>query len=168
MILKSFRKPVCRRRRSGIVLVMTVIVLVVLVSILYRLGANLSQWKHRQQYVIDYQKARYGCESGLKYALAVIDEIDPNTYVERPNEPDFSDLFAIGDACATGGQGSQQRAHLVTDTVPWPSGMVNAGAHNHAFKWTLSWAWQLHQHWQYACRREQLRPPATPLPDARL
>jgi len=97
MILKSFRKPVCRRRRSGIVLVMTVIVLVVLVSILYRLGANLSQWKHRQQYVIGYQKARYGCESGLKYALAVIDEIDPNTYVERPNEPDFSDLFAIGD-----------------------------------------------------------------------
>jgi hypothetical protein len=47
--------------------------------------------------MIDYQMARYACESGLKYALATIDKLEPN-YISRPNEPDFSDLFTMGDA----------------------------------------------------------------------
>ncbi|OHB52776.1 MAG: hypothetical protein A2Y10_02090 [Planctomycetes bacterium GWF2_41_51] len=46
--------------------------------------------------MIDYQSARYACESGLKYALASIEEIDVNC-ISRPNEPDFSDLFTMSD-----------------------------------------------------------------------
>lgn len=84
------------RHRSGIALVFVIIVLVVLTAIVYRTGSSISQWKHRQQYLIDYQVARYACESGLKYALATIDTLEPN-YVSRPNEPDFSDLFTMND-----------------------------------------------------------------------
>ncbi|MCD4831601.1 MAG: general secretion pathway protein GspK [Anaerohalosphaeraceae bacterium] len=82
--------------RGGVVLVMTMIVLVVLTAIVYGVGSNLNCWRSRQQYMIDYQKARYGCESALKYALSTINELEPN-YVGRPNEPDFSDLFTMDD-----------------------------------------------------------------------
>lgn len=75
---------------------LVMVVLIVLTAIMYRVGSSVSQWKHRQQYMIDYQKARYACESGLKYALAMMDKFEPN-YVSRPNEPDFSDLFTMSD-----------------------------------------------------------------------
>ena len=84
------------REQSGIALILTIVVLVALSAIVYRLSSNLVAQRHRQQYIIDYQKARYACESGLKYALSVAKEIDPN-YVARPNEPDFSDLFTMSD-----------------------------------------------------------------------
>jgi hypothetical protein len=73
-----------------------IVVLVVLTAIVYRLSSSISQWKHRQQYMIDYQTARYACESGLKYALATISGLEP-VYISRPNEPDFSDLFNMSD-----------------------------------------------------------------------
>jgi hypothetical protein len=73
-----------------------IVVLVVLTAIVYRLSSSISQWKHRQQYMIDYQTARYACESGLKYALAAISGLEP-VYISRPNEPDFSDLFNMSD-----------------------------------------------------------------------
>ena len=84
------------RRRSGVALILMIVVLVVLTAIVYRISSAISQWKHRQQYMIDYQIARYACESGLKYALATIDELKPS-YISRPNEPDFSDLFTMSD-----------------------------------------------------------------------
>ena len=84
------------RHRSGVVLILMMVVLIVLTVVVYRVGSAISQWKHRQQYMIDYQIARYACESGLKYALATIDELEPN-YISRPNEPDFSDLFIMSD-----------------------------------------------------------------------
>ncbi len=84
------------RGRSGFALILVVVVLVVLTAIVYRISSSISQWKHRQQYMIDYQIARYGCESGLKYALATIDENEP-VCISRPNEPDFSDLFNMTD-----------------------------------------------------------------------
>jgi len=85
-----------KSQRSGIALIFTVIVLVLLTALVYRLSSSVSQWKHRMQYMIDYQNARYACESGLKYALASMDEIDANC-ISRPNEPDFSDLFTMSD-----------------------------------------------------------------------
>ncbi len=85
------------RHRTGAALILVMVVLVVLTAIMYRIGSSISQWKHRQQYMIDYQMARYACESGLKYAMATIDKLEPN-YIPRPNEPDFSDLFTMGDA----------------------------------------------------------------------
>jgi DNA uptake protein ComE-like DNA-binding protein len=83
-------------KRPGVALILTVVVLVLLTALVYRLSDTISQWKHRMQYMIDYQTARYACESGLKYALSVINEIDPNC-ISRPNEPDFSDLFNMSD-----------------------------------------------------------------------
>jgi hypothetical protein len=83
-------------QRPGAALILTMVVLVLLTALVYRLSSAVSQWKHRMQYMIDYQTARYACESGLKYALATIDENEPN-YISRPNEPDFSDLFTMSD-----------------------------------------------------------------------
>jgi len=83
-------------RRRGVALIFTMIVLVLLTALVYRLSSAVSQWKHRMQYMIDYQTARYACESGLKYALSTIGDVDPN-YISRPNEPDFSDLFTMSD-----------------------------------------------------------------------
>ena len=85
-----------RHRCSGVALILMIVVLVVLTAMVYRISSAISQWKHRQQYMIDYQIARYACESGLKYALATIDELEPN-YISRLNEPDFSDLFTMSD-----------------------------------------------------------------------
>ena len=96
MFPKDRKNIMFRRTQSGIALILTIIVLTVLSAIVYRLSSTLTQQRHRRQYMIDYQKARYACESGLKYALSVVGEIDPN-YVMRPNEPDFSDLFALSD-----------------------------------------------------------------------
>ena len=86
-----------KNQRSGIALFFTVIALVLLTALVYRLCFGISQWKHRMQYMVDYQNARYACESGLKYALSSMEELDVN-YISRPNEPDFSDLFTMSDA----------------------------------------------------------------------
>lgn len=83
-------------KHKGAALIFTVIVLVLLTALVYRLSSAVSQWKHRMQYMIDYQSARYACESGLKYALATIEQVDANC-ISRPNEPDFSDLFTMSD-----------------------------------------------------------------------
>ncbi len=89
-------KKLIKAQRSGVALIFTVIVLVLLTALVYRLSDAVSQWKHRMQYMIDYQNARYACESGLKYALASMQELDANC-ISRPNEPDFSDLFTMSD-----------------------------------------------------------------------
>ena len=85
------------RERSGIVLLITLVLLVVLATLGYTLSSRVAAQRHRNQYIIDYSKARYGCESAVKYALATLEEINPEL-VERPNEPDFSDLFALSEA----------------------------------------------------------------------
>jgi hypothetical protein len=84
------------RHYSGVVLILMMVVLIVLTAVMYRVGSAVNQWKHRQQYMINYQIARYACESGLKYALAAVSTLEPN-YISRPNEPDFSDLFTMSD-----------------------------------------------------------------------
>ncbi|MFA6176053.1 MAG: hypothetical protein WC765_05695 [Phycisphaerae bacterium] len=84
------------RHKSGAALVLVIVVLVILTAIVWRVSSAISQWKHRLQYAIDYQNARYAAESGIKYALTTIEDNDVN-YVSRPNEPDFSDLFTMSD-----------------------------------------------------------------------
>ena len=83
--------------RRGIVLLVTLILLVVLATLGYTLTSRVSADRHRKQYIIDYSKARYGCDSAVKYTLASLEEIDPQL-ISRPNEPDFSDLFALDEA----------------------------------------------------------------------
>lgn len=85
----------CRSRR-GIVLLVTLVLLVVLSTLGYTLSSRVSAQRHRCHYIIDYQAARYGCDSAVKYALATLEDISAEL-ISRPNEPDFSDLFALSE-----------------------------------------------------------------------
>jgi len=76
------------------VLLITLVLLVVFSVVAYRLTMRVTLQRHRNQYLIDYQAARYACDSAVKYALATLQDIQPRL-VARPNEPDFSDLFRI-------------------------------------------------------------------------
>ena len=86
-----------RQNRPAVALVLTLIVLVVLTTVVYALSLRLAAFKHRQQYLIDYQNARYASDSAVKYALATIQEIDLKL-IPRQEEPDFSDLFTMNQA----------------------------------------------------------------------
>jgi hypothetical protein len=94
---KSLKNRNNSRDRSGIVLLVTLVLLVVLSTLGYTLSTRVAAQRHRDQYIIDYISARYGCDSGVKYALATLEDIDPKL-ISRPNEPDFSDLFCISEA----------------------------------------------------------------------
>jgi hypothetical protein len=83
-----------RRDRAGIVLLVTLVLLVVLSTLAYTLSGRVAAQRHRDQYVIDYSQARYSCDSAVKYALATLEDLEPEL-ISRPNEPDFSDLFAM-------------------------------------------------------------------------
>ena len=85
-----------RGTRRGVVLLLTLVLLVVLATLGYTLSSRVAAQRHRNQYIIDYTAARYACDSAVRYALATLEEIDPQL-VSRPNEPDFSDLFALDD-----------------------------------------------------------------------
>ncbi len=78
----------------GIILLVTLVLLVVLSTLGYTLTARIAAQRHRDLYIIDYSKARYSCDSAVKYALATLEELEPKL-VDRPNEPDFSDVFAL-------------------------------------------------------------------------
>jgi len=84
------------RNRQGIILLVTLVLLVVLATLGYTLSSRVAAQRHRNQYIIDYSNARYGCDSAVKYALATLEQLDTEL-VSRPNEPDFSDLFALDE-----------------------------------------------------------------------
>ncbi len=77
-------------------MLVTLVVLVVLSTLGYTLTNRVAAQRHRQQYIMDYCKARYGCDSALKYALATLEDLQPEL-ISRPNEPDFSDLFFLSE-----------------------------------------------------------------------
>lgn len=83
-------------RQAGIVLLITLVLLVVLATLGYTFSSRVAAQRHRNQYIIDYTRARYGCDSAVKYALATLEELDAQL-IDRPNEPDFSDLYALDD-----------------------------------------------------------------------
>jgi DNA uptake protein ComE-like DNA-binding protein len=85
------------QNQRGIVLLVTLVLLVVLATLGYTLTTRVAAQRHRDQYLIDYQAARYGCESALKYALATLEDINEPMLISRPNEPDFSDIFALSE-----------------------------------------------------------------------
>jgi len=85
------------RNRPGIVLLVTLVLLVVLATLGYTLSSHVAAQRHRDQYIIDYSQARYGCDSAVKHALATLQELNPQL-ISRPNEPDFSDLFVLSQA----------------------------------------------------------------------
>ncbi len=81
-----------RRYRPGIALAITLVVLVVLSVTTTILAVRVAQVRQRQRYIMDYQKARYGLDSAMKYILAVMPE-KTISLAERKDAPDFSDLF---------------------------------------------------------------------------
>ncbi|MBN1508691.1 MAG: general secretion pathway protein GspK [Sedimentisphaerales bacterium] len=78
------------------ILMITLVVLVLLATLGYTLTARVAARRHRDQYVIDYSQARYACASMLKYAMTSIGSLQPQL-ISRPNEPDFSDVFAMSE-----------------------------------------------------------------------
>ena len=82
------------KNRPAVTLLLMIVILVVLTSVVYSLAAYLGQTKNRQQYLIDYQKSRYACDSAMKYALAAVESIKLNL-INRADSPDFSDLFTM-------------------------------------------------------------------------
>jgi len=91
----------CKRQlcdgRDGIVLLVTLVVLVVLATLGYTLSSRVAAQRHRDNFIIDYQQAQYACDSAVKYALATLQDINVPPVIARPNEPDFSDLFALSE-----------------------------------------------------------------------
>jgi hypothetical protein len=85
------------RNRPGIVLLVTLVLLVVLSALGYTLSSRLAAQRHRQRYIIDYQVARYGCDSAARYVFAKLQDINTPPLIDRPNEPDFSDLFTLSE-----------------------------------------------------------------------
>lgn len=83
--------------RRGIVLLITLVLLVALSTVGYTLSSRIAVQRHRDNFIIDYQAARYGCDSALKYALAKLQEPNAPELISRPNEPDFSDLFSLDE-----------------------------------------------------------------------
>lgn len=84
------------RRQSAFVLLVTMVVLVVLSAIVAGLALQLKMSKRRQDYMIEYQRARYGVDSALKY---IYSEIPRKNFrvVSRKDKPDFSDLFLMNE-----------------------------------------------------------------------
>lgn len=84
-------------RPAGFALLLAMIVLVVLASVAAGLSIQLTMAKRRQQYMVEYSRARYGLDSAMKYILSVLPT--KSFKVEaRPDVPDFSDLFWMTDA----------------------------------------------------------------------
>lgn len=83
--------------KGGIVLLVTLVVLVVLATLGYTLSSRVAAQRHRDNFIIDYQKAQYACDSAVKYALATLQDVNVPPVIARPNEPDFSDLFALSE-----------------------------------------------------------------------
>jgi len=88
----SVSKKYCSQEPAGFALLVTVIVLVVLATLTAGLATQLTMAKRRQQYMIEYQRARYGLDSGIKYIISEI-PLTSFTCSSRKDEPDFSDLF---------------------------------------------------------------------------
>ena len=94
-------EPIPRRstgvsRQRGVVLLLTIIFLVILSGLAYTVCVRIGSLKREMRYQIDYAQARYGCDSAVKYALTLIDGMK-TPLIARPNEPDFSDVFAMDD-----------------------------------------------------------------------
>lgn len=88
--------PDNRRSHRGVILLVTLVILVILSTLGYTLCVQVAARRHRDQFVIDYSIARHACASSLKYALASMGAVQFDL-VSRPNEPDFSDVFALSE-----------------------------------------------------------------------
>ena len=52
--------------------------------------------RQRDRYIVDYAQTQYACTSGLKCAMVLLNDLETSV-ISRPNEPDFSDIFAMSE-----------------------------------------------------------------------
>jgi len=72
--------------------VLVLVILVVLSALTVALSLRIKRARRRQDYMMDYQRVRYACDSALKYMFNVMP--DQNfKLISREGIPDFSDLF---------------------------------------------------------------------------
>lgn len=92
--ISSYSPAQAAGNRPAVALVVALVILVILSAVVYTLSSKLAEIKHRQQYIIDYQIARYAGDSAMKYALAKVKKINLKL-INRQNKLDFSDLFTM-------------------------------------------------------------------------
>jgi type II secretory pathway component PulK len=83
-----------RQRSKGIVLLLTLMILVVLATLGYTLSSKVLDSRQSQEYIIEYSKARYACDSAIKLAIVTMNDLEYEPVI-RMDSPDFSDLFAL-------------------------------------------------------------------------
>ena len=96
MYLRTVYNPIIDRRQQGVVLLLTIVILVILTTVAYTVTVRVNRQRHRADYVINYAKAQYACDSALKAVSNGLQDLTV-TLISRPNEPDFSDLFAYNE-----------------------------------------------------------------------
>ncbi|MBC8377684.1 MAG: general secretion pathway protein GspK [Planctomycetes bacterium] len=89
---RQTKQVVVSGHAAGFALLVTLIVLVVLATLTAGMATRLTMAKRRQNYMIEYQRAHYGVDSGIKYMLTEFYK-QRFSYEERADKPDFSDLF---------------------------------------------------------------------------
>jgi len=77
------------------VLLLTLVILVVLAAVGYLITRRVSAYRYRNQYILDYQSARYSRDSALKYALSLVKKMEAPRLINRSDTLDFSDIFAL-------------------------------------------------------------------------
>lgn len=94
--MRETKRTTCLRSgpRRGVILILTLVVLVVLTTMLYTLTSKVHTARRRQEYLIDYQAARYACDSAVKYAMADIANLKLEL-ITRDKYLDFSDIFTL-------------------------------------------------------------------------
>jgi len=97
MTSKCNNNPAKKDSSRGIVLITVLVLLTILSALAYTLTSRVMIQRGREQYMIDYQTARYACDSAVKYAIATLGDISDPAPVARPGVPDFSDLFTLDE-----------------------------------------------------------------------
>ena len=84
------------RDRPGVILLITLVILVILSTLGYTLSVRVTARRHRDQYTVDYSIARHACASGMSTRWRPWKDLEFDL-ISRPNEPDFSDVFALSE-----------------------------------------------------------------------
>lgn len=82
--------------RNGIALIFALIVLAVLAVMAYSTASKVVAVKHRSNYVLDYTKSKYACDSATRLGIQKVSTLKFDLK-NRSQVPDFSELFALSD-----------------------------------------------------------------------
>lgn len=81
--------------RRGLALIITMIVMSILISLAYVTASKIISRQRRHNYLLNYYKANYACDSASRYAENQFKNSVDLSLKSREYMPDFSDLFLI-------------------------------------------------------------------------